>query len=373
MSGPGPTLAVLAVSWWFLIAAVIHVEPLTGTDHFWLTRPYRRASLFAAKALFVGSFKNVPLGIADLIILKCTGFSVFGNMGGLLWTQVLLVCAFEVPVAAIASITSGLLEFLTATLFLVLITLSSYLVASLLHVRLAWGHAEWVREYVVSGLVSVLGGTILFGQYARRATLLSRLAAAAAPIVLFTCVAALPWTVAFAVQSWLFPSRVQASITGVRLDSERRWAGRVYRGDRNRLTADIPIAIDGIPAGTDLKVFGVRMILRIPDGETYSIEEPPSDSFETDSDMISLRIVVPEQWYEKHRQEVLRINGILYFALYDKPEYSTVHPGGHRKGVPTVGLCTVTTKLAFCGSHSAHQAAMSRRNWWSVQHEAWSI
>jgi hypothetical protein len=350
VSGPGPTVLVLAVSWWFLIAAVIHLEPLPGTGHFWLTRPYRRSSLFVAKALFIITFVNVSLGVADLIILHARGFPVFANAGGLIWAQVLLVCAFEIPVAAIVSVTSGLLAFLTATLILLLITLASYLLTSTLHISLAWGHIEWVREYVVLSLAFIIGAGILYWQYAHRATLLSRVAALAGPILLFICAAAFPWTIAFALQSWLFPSRAQTSTISVRLDTEQEWAGQLYRDDKDRLIADIPITIHGTPSGNDLKVYGVRMTLSAPDGRTLPIEEPPSNSFETDSSRVSLRLVVPERWYQKYRREALRAKGILYFALCDEPRYLAIHPSKDRVGVPGVGLCTVNAKSFVCSS-----------------------
>ncbi len=350
VSGPGPTALVLAVSWWFLIAAVIHIEPLPGTGHFWLTRPYCRSSLFAAKALFIIAFVNLPLFIADLIILHATGFPVLGSVGGLVWTQLLLICAFEIPVAAIASVTSGLLGFLTATLFLVLITLSSYLLISTLHISLGWGHFEWVREYVALGLLSLLGAGILFWQYAYGATRLSRIAAAGGPILLFTCTAAFPWTAAFAVQRWFQGSRVQASTISMRLDSERQWAGRVYRGDRDGFLADIPVVIDGIPRGTDLKLYGVQMTVYAPNGRTLPIEEPPSDSFETDSGMVSLRILMPEDWLQKYRGNALRIKGLLYFALCDEPRYSVIEPSRDRVRISGIGLCRANLKSFVCDS-----------------------
>lgn len=350
VSGPGPTVLVLAVSWWFLIAAVIHLEPLPGTGHFWLTRPYRRSSLFAAKALFIITFVNVPLVIADLIILHATGFPVFGNIGGLVWTHLLLVCAFEIPVAAIASVTSGLLGFLTATLFLVLITLASYLLTSTFHISLGWGHFEWVREYVGLSLLVLLGAGILFWQYAYRATLPSRIAAVGGPVLLFTCVAAFPWTAAFAIQSWFHESRVQASSINMTLDSERRWAGRVYRGDQDRFIAEIPVTIDGIPRGTDLKLYGVRMTVYTPTGRALPIEEPPSDSFQTNSGIVSLRILMPEDWFQKYRGEALRVKGLLYFALCDEAQYSTIDPSGASVLVPDIGLCRIHSKSFVCSS-----------------------
>jgi len=41
----------LCFSWWFLIVRVIQGESLVGDRQFWLTRPYQRRWLMAAKAL----------------------------------------------------------------------------------------------------------------------------------------------------------------------------------------------------------------------------------------------------------------------------------------------------------------------------------
>src|SRR6185437_9018095 len=116
IKGAGPTAFILPVTWWFLIAAVIHAEPLPGRGQFWLTRPYQRKSLLCAKALFIVTFVNIPIVVADLFIVHATGFPITANIGGFLWTQVLLLAVFEIPAAAIASITSSLLELLIATL-----------------------------------------------------------------------------------------------------------------------------------------------------------------------------------------------------------------------------------------------------------------
>ena len=54
----GPLSVLLAVAWSLLIARAIQTEALPGDRHFWLTRPYSRASLVLSKALFVGAFIN---------------------------------------------------------------------------------------------------------------------------------------------------------------------------------------------------------------------------------------------------------------------------------------------------------------------------
>jgi hypothetical protein len=65
----------LCFSWWFLIVRVIQGESLVGDRQFWLTRPYQRRWLMAAKALFIVAFVNIPVLIFDVALLARAGFS----------------------------------------------------------------------------------------------------------------------------------------------------------------------------------------------------------------------------------------------------------------------------------------------------------
>ena len=47
------TELLLPIAAWVLIARVIHAEALPGTQQFWLTRPYSRGSLLAARPCFL--------------------------------------------------------------------------------------------------------------------------------------------------------------------------------------------------------------------------------------------------------------------------------------------------------------------------------
>src|SRR5579875_4566 len=59
----------LPISWWILTAFLVHQENLLGDRQFWLTRPYRRTELFAAKILFLVAYVEVPLLLANCAIL----------------------------------------------------------------------------------------------------------------------------------------------------------------------------------------------------------------------------------------------------------------------------------------------------------------
>src|SRR5437879_9752102 len=82
---------LLPLAWWYLIAAVVHGEPISCDRQFWLTRPYRRGSLLAAKVLFVLVFLNLPMLLADCVILAAHGFNDCSYLHGLIVRKFLLL------------------------------------------------------------------------------------------------------------------------------------------------------------------------------------------------------------------------------------------------------------------------------------------
>lgn len=113
---PGVALAMLTclvlLTWWALIARLIHDEPLAVEQPFWITRPYSRGSLLAAKTLFIAVFVILPKFAGDALILFTHGFKIQTELGGLLWTQVLLTALFVLPVAALCTVTTGFVQLL---------------------------------------------------------------------------------------------------------------------------------------------------------------------------------------------------------------------------------------------------------------------
>lgn len=348
--GAGSTAFILPVTWWFLIAAVIHAEPLSGSGHFWLTRPYRRKSLLYAKALFIVVFVNLPVLLADVVIVHAAGFPVTANIGGLLWTQVLLLSVLEIPAAAIASITSGFLELLIAMLFLILAGLAWVLVAPMIHLGFPWTELEWIRNYYLFGQIAIGTAIILLCQYAFRATFATRIAALFGPILLFASSALLPWTTAFHLQMLFSKRSVDVSSVQVLLDSERKWAGRVYLGHNQDVIADIPIQVQGLPIRTELQPYGVTMKLLGPDGQALAVKSPAPESFDYDSGAISLRLIMPQGSYERFRSRSLQVRGILYFSLYKKHQNASIPLDGDPTYVEGAGLCSATSRFLLCNS-----------------------
>src|SRR5689334_12368053 len=95
----------------YLIARVVHAEAIPGNRQFWITRPYHRQSLLAAKMLFVLAFVNLPILLAQWCIVIRGGFPFHSYWPGLLWSQVLLTAVITLPVSALAALTSGIVPF----------------------------------------------------------------------------------------------------------------------------------------------------------------------------------------------------------------------------------------------------------------------
>ncbi len=348
--GAGVTAFILPVTWWFLIGAVVQAEPLPGRAHFWLVRPYRRGSLLLAKALFVMTFANIPLLIADVVIVQAAGFPITQHVGGFLWTQVLLVAAFEIPAAAIASITSNVLELIIAASFLLLGGFVGLLTVPMSHLGILWSSLEWVKNYCLLGEVAIGAGVLLICQYAYRATGMARMAAIGGPILLLAIAALLPWTTAFRVQSHFSKRMVDASSVRIRMDAEHKWAGHSYFNDRDEAVAEVPIRVDGLPAGVVFRPLGVATSLIEPNGQILEMEGPPCDVFVNESGILALRLTIPKSIYAKFRTEPVRVNGAFYFSLFHTLKPVTLPLDGSRSYVSGVGLCTASSDRLACHS-----------------------
>jgi hypothetical protein len=243
---------LLPLGMWLLIAWLIFEEALPDDRQFWLTRPYRWPKLLVAKVLFILVFINIPLFLSDCYILGAQGFPVLGVFPDLLRRQLILTTLFILPSFALATITTGVSQFLLAWFILLLVPISESMLES------AWSrHAASVEIQGGSVFVAVLVVTtcgIVGWQYARRST-----AAARAVVLAVTC-AFLPVTSGV---SWLTRSKSGAS---QHLQSPNQSSLRIaYELDRPESQTSwprppdgyvhvrIPLKVEGVPPSTLLR------------------------------------------------------------------------------------------------------------------------
>jgi hypothetical protein len=171
---------LIPVSWWLLIARVIHAEALVGDRQFWVTRPYEWKKLLGAKVLFLLAFLYLPLLIAQCLLLFRAGFHPLSFLPGLLFNLLLITAGIVLPLLAITTVTATFAR-LTLTLFVGLICFIGYVAISLYFSDVASIPSS---DPVSLPLTLFLCGTVVVLQYAARSAWVSRLLLIALPVLL---------------------------------------------------------------------------------------------------------------------------------------------------------------------------------------------
>jgi hypothetical protein len=263
---------------WYLIAALIHEEAVPGNRQYWLTRPFSWRELLAGKMIFILVFVCLPVFAGEVTSLALRGKSPLAYLPELLVSQLFFLATRVLPAAALASITTGLIEAVWVTLaafvgfyVILLIQLSSRGLAGF-----DWGGLEWFRTTVVATLVLATSAAILMVQYARRQTWLSRGILVAA-LLIGTFLMWIPgWHKAFALQARLSGQNVADTVARIALGSGRDprtytlpgqsggWAGQHVEG------ITMPVRVTGIPDGMALYSNRAIVTVATPDGKQWS-------------------------------------------------------------------------------------------------------
>jgi hypothetical protein len=243
---------LLTVGIWFLIAQVIFQEAIPGDRQFWLTRPYRRIDLLAAKVLFILVFISLPLMASDCYILGVQRFAVFGVVRELLLRQVFFAILFILPSLVLATVTNGLLQFVLGWFIVLLAFVSESMLASIW-----WGGATAIDfasgPLFASGLIAIGCGVVVW-QYARRQTTAARL-------VLITTLLAC-WPAAWLVLRFmpvsaerLLPESPKGFDIGIGYDLGRSMpSSRTWKeSPAGYALVQIPLTVGGLPANSLLR------------------------------------------------------------------------------------------------------------------------
>ena len=247
-------------SWWFLIVRVVQGESLVGDRQFWLTRPYQRRWLMAAKALFIIAFVNVPVLIFDVALLARAGFSPWHHLPGLLQGQLLLTAFLIVPVATMSVITESPVQFL-----LILFGIVAYITGlTWLVGKIASSSAGGdIPGTVVITVAAATCLALLVLQYFRRDTLVSRWI-----LVGGLCVSALVVTAApyGRLVEHAYPDLAAGSLVSAGVKIERN--GSPGHGDSpvmgKTLNLYVPIDASGLVQGSLVVVDAARLTIYAP-------------------------------------------------------------------------------------------------------------
>jgi hypothetical protein len=342
---------LLPVAWCALIARLIYAEPLAGNRQFWVTRPYSWKSLLAAKGLFIAAFIQLPMLIADTVILRAWGFKIGSELGGLLWAQVLLAAVLVLPVAALSAVTTGFVQLLAVTFLVVLAVAGCYLLIP--GVGDTWLALEWTRSYSTGLVVAGAALAIILWQYARRDTTTSRRLAGGAALAGFAVSVWLPWPAAFAFQSRFSTQSIDTSAIRVEFNRDTSFAARALVDGDNAVDLVIPLRVTGIPAPLRPVFEGIAAEIQGPDGAKWRTGQYPPSQVRSDWDSpsrprlgasVSLHTRLAPSFYSNIKNNPVRLRGSLYLTLYGNPRLTLLPVRNETALVPTagVGLCSST-------------------------------
>lgn len=332
----------LPLAWWILIARVIHSEALPGHRQFWLTRPYAWKSLLGAKALFILVFVNLPMLVADAVIIRAHGFSLLAELPGFLWSQVLLTAVFVLPMAALSAVTTGFVQLLLTCVVLALALWVWNMVAPGLSFGATWVALDWVKSYCAGVVTTIAALAILTWQYARRRTAATRSLAAAAGILVVLGTGLIPWTAAFSIQSRLSRQPVDESAVHVGFDWGKKWAARALIGRDGNVWIHLPLQITGIPDGMETKFDGLVVTIQAPGGAVWHADREPWSYVGSTGQWLALQTTVDGSFYRKVKDQPVKLRGALYLTLYGNRRTASVPFQDRSVPVPGVGMCSAS-------------------------------
>ena len=334
IGGPAWLLAIAAI---FLIARVVHAEPIPGDHQFWVTRPYHRLGLAGAKLLFIAAFVCAPICAAQIVILVAGGFPLLSAVPGLFWAQALIFFVGSILVAALASITSGTVLFMLSVLLLTAVGwIAEFTFPILIPTNALYRFPEpsalgWVREYVALALLALTGAFILHRQYRDRATTLSRAAGIVGICLAVSAFLWLPSSFAYAVQSSVTKPLASANSVQASVDPALKSSGAEFVKDRDpqyrRVRIPLPIVVRGVPEGFVSRVDALSVSFQWPGKQPWKPDVSPGVNPRSTSRGVSLEdgnVLMDSGLYRENRAFPLILTGAVYITLFGETQTRTV-------------------------------------------------
>lgn len=323
---------LLAIAAAYVIARLIQAESIPGDKQFWLTRPYSRSSLLIAKMLGIIVFVNAPIFIVRLSVLVRAGFPIQSTLGPLLWSQFLLLLGAMLPIAALASVTAGIVPFTFAGLILVAIGFgieSTIVPPRPLAVRLNLSSSQWIWDSIAVLTLITVAIPVLYIQYRNRRTWISRSVILCVIVMGAAGYMYVPWPVGAAIQSSLSRQRFDGRAVHVGLAPDaKQFFSRGMQG-RNGVQIDVPIAVRGIPDEVEVVPDAVSLTFQAADGSTWSSGNYIYPALAKVSPgpgapILNANVDVPGQFFDRAKDQRVKAKGTLYLTVFGSSEVRTI-------------------------------------------------
>jgi len=333
---------LLTLSWWVLIIRAIQDERLVGDRQFWVTRPYHWPELLASKILFALLSVNLPLLIAQLLMLRFAGFVAFPYLGGLLSMHLALITALLLPLAVIASVTSTFVKVIIFGFVVVLYVFASSMLNGLVP-EASVAHAGTIPGEITGAIFLLACLAVLLVQYARRRALASRVIIATAAALTLLIEVASPYNKLIARE---YPSTQQSPLQIV-LDTTKpqelnKSPVEPPRKPPKKAMIGIRLLASPVDRSQVVGIRGARIDIELPGGDHYRKKwqgqwgeagipnSPAWVSFE-----------MPIDLYERVKSAALKIDVEFALSVFRRGDQWQVVAQEGTFPVPRFGLCAI--------------------------------
>ena len=335
-----PTL--LFFTWSFLFIRAIQDERLVGDRQFWITRPYTWPSLLTAKVLFILAFLNLPLFLVGCILMLQSGFSPLHFLPGILFQQLALMIIFTLPVAAMASVTTKLTNMLLWLLGLVL----GVLVLATVFGRYTSGGTpsslQWVQALECFCIAFCAGIVVVFAQYSRRKTFLSRGVVVLAVVLLVLSGIFAPTN---SLVSHFYPA--QPPVSPFQLSFNPAAISELLRNGEptvvhKNVIVSIPVKLSGLDPKATLALDGQQVTLETPDHRRWNSGWQSLGSYLSTSespDVTRIEFAVPDTYFETASHMPVTAHIMLALSVLRPGTTTTIALPAEDFHVPGVGTC----------------------------------
>ena len=337
----GTVDVLLPVSWCFLIVRVIHGEALVGDRQFWVTRPYEWWKLLAAKVFFVAAFINVPLFVAQAILLKEAGVAIVPRLVGVLQMHVGIGLVFLLP-ATLGAVTRGLGQAVLVAIGAILALMGAAALSSVIpNAEMSWVDAVGKE---LQGWLALLApsGAILW-QYARRRTWQSRRLLLGAAAAMLLIEVASPYDSLVRKRYALVAEGRRAPVQ-LAFEPEAAPAKKKepLRNWRDEMFIRIPLRVSGVGADKVVDVAGVRVEIEGPNGIRWSPGwKGRGPGFWPDQESASVSFEMKKELFERMKSLPVTMRISLAMTEYSEREVREVVATDGEFVVPGVGLCRI--------------------------------
>jgi len=334
--------ALVPATWCFLIIRAIQDESLVGDRQFWVTRPYEWTTLLSAKALFGVTFINLPLFVIDLVLLAKAGFSPTHYLLGLLWMQLMLVIIMIVPAAAAGTVTSTVVQVLLSAVGLVFYLIGvAALTSEIPNAEMSEGAVAGVADLII-----VIGACIavVFLQFARRKTWMSRALILGAGAAVILVLVATPYGILIA---HAYPALAVGQQPAVTLTFDHTPpAPHKKSGSFGELPGNpiivLPVDVSGVAEGHVGVLAGLNLTIEAPDGQHWTSSWHSADGhFWPDENRSSLEFSVDRKFFDRVKTLPVKIHMTLAQEDFTETDTLQVKTASGKFAVAGVGICWI--------------------------------